>query len=171
MREWTDCRGGEKRKELNPILPANVDLYLNWVKSKLPGQNSRGFFLMQNSCLAITEFWSLKSRTVSEFRWTKSSLAHSRRPHQFFGATITWVPEKIFTKEESGQKPSRKLTLMKCWQFSCICKNSAVSQFSKVKRKEWKTGRNLYRLRDLRQLSNKSKEVNLVWTPVWTNPP
>lgn len=170
MREWTDCRGGRKGRNWIQFCQQMWTYIWTGLNPSCLDKTAGDFFNVE-FMFGHNRIWSLKSRTVSEFRWTKSSLAHSRRPHQFFGATITWVPEKIFTKEESGQKPSRKLTLMKCWQFSCICKNSAVSQFSKVKRKEWKTGRNLYRLRDLRQLSNKSKEVNLVWTPVWTNPP
>jgi len=47
----------------------------------------------------------------------KAFLAHSGRQSLFFGATITWVPEKIFTEEETGQILSRKLTLMKFWQL------------------------------------------------------
>lgn len=48
------------------------------------------------------------------------------------GTTIAWVPEKTPTKEGTGQKPSKRFTVMKFWQFSCIFRHSYVSQFLKV---------------------------------------
>lgn len=53
----------------------------------------------------------------------------------FLGATLSWVPKKRPTEEETGQKPFRRFLLMTFWQFHCICRSSYVSWFLKVKRK------------------------------------
>ena len=50
---------------------------------------------------------------------------------------------------------------MEFWRFSCICRNSHISQFCFFVFNEMKTGGNLHRSRHLRQLATKSKEVGI----------